>query len=227
MILPVSALSLSIVNSDKSDVNQAIPRGQTTEFLNLLIRTATEKKPPSMTAKSCVPLPPTGVSEFPLLEATLAGGDLKRDAFRFVFEQEGSRYVARDGGRESSRYGILQATADRYGYTGSVKDMSRQQAETIYERIWQESGAAKLPRNLALIHFDTYVNSPAAAKKMLKSADGNSTAYLELRSERYLRLSSLRPERYGKYTKGWMNRIENLKSLVVDNRYTPSARAST
>jgi lysozyme family protein len=205
-----------------------MPRGQATEFLNLLIQAAAaEKKPPSMAPRPFIPLLPTSVSNFPLLEATFTGGDLKRDALRFVFDQEGNRYVARDGGRESSRYGILQATADRCGYSGNVKDMSRQQAESIYEKIWQESGAQKLPRDLALVHFDTYVNSPAAAKKMLKSANGNPTAYIELRSERYLRLSSLRPERYGKYTKGWMNRIENLKSLVAENRYTPSARAST
>src|SRR5208283_1958475 len=98
-------------------------------------------------------------------------------------------------------------TANRYGYMGSVKDMSRADAEAIYKKMWEESGAQNLPPGLALVHFDTYVNSPAAAKKMLRASGGDVNTYLRLRSQRYTRLSELKPERYAKYMKGWMKRV--------------------
>jgi hypothetical protein len=230
MIDRISPLLLSMVGSDSGESRQAIPTGQAAQFLNLLVRmvSAGRKEATPHSARSDAVSLASNMPGFPLLEAATEGGTVKNDAFRFVLQQEGSGYVSRDGGKEeSSRYGILQGTANRYGYAGNVKNMSRREAEGIYEKIWKESGAQGLPRNLALVHFDTYVNSPAAAKKILNSSGGSPAAYLELRSRRYKRLSGLRPERYGKYMKGWMNRIENLKCLVAETNYTPSAKGYT
>ena len=170
---------------------------------------------------------PITMPGFPFLETAFEKENPKGDAIRFVLKQEGNGYVSRDAGRESSRYGVLQATARRMGYDGNVKNMSRQDAEKVYDKLWQESGAASLPRDLALVHFDTYVNSPAAAKRMLKSSGGNPEVYLDMRSERYQRLAGIRPERFARYVKGWMNRIENLRSLVAENSHPPSAKATT
>jgi lysozyme family protein len=150
-----------------------------------------------------------------------------KEAFQMVFQHEGSAYVARDGGKESSRFGILQGTAERYGYQGSVKNMSRAQAEIIYEKIWAESGAQNMPRNLALVHFDTYMNSPAAARRILKASNGDVDTYLHMRAERYGRLSRLKPERYARYMKGWMNRINNLRNLVAQYEKPQTEKAST
>jgi hypothetical protein len=229
MIDRMPLLPLSSVDSDRWETRRAIPEGQATQFLNLLIQTLSvaEKGSSHRSAGPTGVSLSTGMPDFPLLSVAFQGRDLKKDALDFVLQQEGSGYVARDGGRECSRYGILQGTASRWGYPGDVKNMSRQEAEGIYERIWQESGAQSLPRNLALVHFDTYVNSPSAAKKMLKSSGGSPETYLELRSQRYKRLTALRPERYDKYIKGWMNRIRNLKFLVAEDSYTPSAKGST
>lgn len=217
-----------MIDSDSRDNTQAIPRGQATNFLNLFLQVAATAKDGVRRPANAESVPsPIRMPSFPFLETALGEEDVKSDAIRFVLKQEGSGYVARDGGKESSRYGVLQVTARRLGYEGHVKNMSRQDAEGIYDKIWQESGAAQLPRDLALVHFDTYVNSPAAAKKMLRLSGGDPAAYLDLRSQRYKRLAGIKPERYAKYIKGWMNRIQNLKSLVAENGYSPSARAAT
>jgi lysozyme family protein len=217
-----------MIDSASRDSSQAIPRGQATGFLNLFLQVAALARDgvhrPVKVEPTTYPIRTPG---FPLLETAFEKEDPKSDAIRFVLKQEGSGYVALDGGRESSRYGVLQATARRFGYEGNVKNMSRQDAEKIYSKIWQESGAAKLPRDLALIHFDTYVNSPAAAKKMLRSSGGDPETYLNLRSQRYKRLAVIKPERYAKYVKGWMNRIQNLRSLVAETSHSPSAKAIT
>jgi hypothetical protein len=229
MIDRMSPFMLSMVSSGSEESRQAIPPGQATQFLNLLVRMVSSagKEAPHLAARPDPASLASSMPDFPLLETATRGGDLKKDAIRFVLQQEGSGYVSRDGGGESSKYGILQGTAARYGYAGNVKNMSRQEAEAIYEKLWDESGAQALPRNLALVHFDTYVNSPAAAKKILKSSGGSPAAYLELRSQRYRRLSGLKPERYEKYMDGWMNRIQNLKCLVAETNHTMSAKGST
>ena len=221
-------VSPSLTNYDKKEGNQPLLSNGSPTFLNLLLQTITKA------GTSGKPCPPT--SHFPLstlvsteisLPVSKTGPIDKSAAIRFVVAQEGNRFVAKDGGDESSKFGILQATAGRFGYTGSVKNMTRQEAEAIYEKIWAESGAERLRSDLALVHFDTYVNSPAAAKKMLKASNGDTEAYLTLRSQRYARISSLQPDRFGKYMRGWLNRIENLRSLVAENNYSSSSRGSS
>ncbi len=133
-----------------------------------------------------------------------------------VLKHEGRTYVQKDGS-ESSRFGILQSTAGAFGYKGNVKNMSRAQAEAIYKKIWAKSGSASLPYPLSLVHFDTYVNSPAAAMKLLNKSGGNAETYLAMRARRYSRLAELRPERYGRYLKGWMKRIADLRNITAEH----------
>ncbi|NTU41575.1 MAG: hypothetical protein HGA78_00675 [Nitrospirales bacterium] len=136
-----------------------------------------------------------------------------RGILEIVLDHEGSGYVKLDGGREASKRGILQSTAREYGYKGDIRNLSRADAEAIYQKIWEKSGAADLPYPLSLIHFDTYVNSPAAARKMLRASGGNTDTYLEMRAERYQRLAELKPQRYARYLNGWMSRVGHLKEI--------------
>ena len=132
-----------------------------------------------------------------------------------VLKHEGSAYVHSDGGAESSKFGILQSTAREYGYKGNIRNITRADAEAIYKKIWDKSGAASLPYPLSLVHFDTYVNSPAAAAKLLKKSAGNTDSYLAMRVHRYTRLAELRPSQYGKYLKGWINRVADLRNITA------------
>ncbi len=60
-----------------------------------------------------------------------------------------------------------------------------------------------MPFLLAVVHFDTYANSPASAKKLLGKSKGDIDIYLKLREQRYVKLASAKPEVYGKYLQGW------------------------
>lgn len=144
--------------------------------------------------------------------------DAFNEILKIVFKHEGHGLVKNDGGRGASRFGILESTARQYGYKGDIKNISHAEVEGIYKKMWEKSGAASLPYPLSLVHFDTYVNSPGAAKKLLEKSGGNIDTYLQLREKRYKRLAELRPERYGKYLKGWTNRINNLRATVNEHR---------
>jgi hypothetical protein len=139
-----------------------------------------------------------------------------RECLKFVLGQEGSKYVADDGGKESSRYGILQSTARAFGYKGDLKKISKTEVEGIYKKIWNKSGAGSLPYPMSLVHFDTYVNSPASARRLLKKSGGNLEVYLKSREQRYTRIAEARPDTYGKYLKGWKSRINSLKNVVAE-----------
>jgi lysozyme family protein len=146
-----------------------------------------------------------------------------KDIIKIVMKHEGVAYVRRDGGRESSKMGILQSTAVEYGYKGDIKNISKADAEAIYKKIWDKSGAAHLPYPLSVVHFDTYVNSPSAARKILKQSGGDINTYLKMREDRFIRLASARPERYGKYLNGWINRVNSLRSVVTEYAKTIDA----
>jgi lysozyme family protein len=155
----------------------------------------------------------TPVQSIPIQGAGDAGF---KDILKIVMKHEGTAYVKKDGGRESSRMGILQSTAREYGYKGDIRNISRAQSEAIYKKIWDKSGASGLPYPLSAVHFDTYVNSPAAARKMLKQSGGDINKYLQMREDRFIRLASVKPDIYGKYLDGWKNRVNNLRSIATE-----------
>ncbi len=139
-----------------------------------------------------------------------------RKCLDFVLEKEGKRLVKEDGERGASRYGILQSTARAFGYKGSIRNITGEQVEGIYRKLWEASGASSLPYPLSVVHFDTYVNSPAAARKLLRRSQGNINDYLAMREQRYVRLASAKPQVYAKYLKGWKNRINSLRTVVAE-----------
>lgn len=139
-----------------------------------------------------------------------------KEIFKVVIRHEGKGFVKEDGARGASKYGILETTARAYGYKGSIKNLTLTEAEAIYRKIWDKSGSAALSYPMSLVHFDSYVNSPNAAKKFLEKSDGDIDSYIKLREQRYKRLASARPQLYAKYLKGWMNRITGLKGIVTD-----------
>lgn len=138
-------------------------------------------------------------------------------AYDFVLKQEGDRFVQRDGIKnESSKYGILQSTAKEFGYKGDIKHMTKEQAKIIYKKIWDKSGAGNLSYPLSIVYFDTYVNSPTMAKKLLEKSGGDIVKFLDMREQRYIRLSKIRPDIFGVYLKGWIKRVDNLRAMIID-----------
>lgn len=140
-----------------------------------------------------------------------------RKCLDFVLQREGSGYVKEDAGKGASRYGILQSTARAFGYRGNIKHITRDQVEAIYRKIWDRSGAGSLPYPMSVVHFDTYVNSPAAAMKILQRTGGDIDAYLDMREKRYVRLAVGKPQLYARYLKGWKNRVDCLRTVVAQH----------
>ena len=138
-----------------------------------------------------------------------------RKCLDFVLQKEGNKLVKEDGERGASRYGILQSTARAFGYQGNIKNITRGQVEAIYRKMWDKSGAGSLPYPLCVVHYDTYVNSPAAAQKILQRSGGDIDTYLEMREKRYIKLAVGKPQVYAKYLKGWKNRIDSLRTVVA------------
>ncbi len=196
--------------------NKGITGGET--FHKMLLSSLGPVKPEDTTV--------TGIVNQIINQNIQAEAPKHEDAFdeiiKIVFKHEGHRYVKNDGARGASRFGILESTARQYGYKGDIKNISQAEVDGIYRKMWEKSGAASLPYPLSLVHFDTYVNSPGAAKKLLEKSGGDIDAYLQLREKRYKRLAELRPERYAKYLKGWTNRINSLRASVNEHRMIAS-----
>lgn len=154
------------------------------------------------------------------LKSTNAYTDNKdkfEEALNFVLKHEGKHLVHRDAASgESSMYGILQSTAYENGYKGNIKDITMDDVKAIYRKIWDKSGASSLSPALSVVHFDTYVNNPALAKKLLSRSNGDIGAYLKMREQQYVSLSEKRPEVFKRYLKGWKTRVENLRTMVAD-----------
>jgi lysozyme family protein len=227
MVDRITSYPSPIISAGGNYGQSTASQDRTINFLKMLTRqledadTPSQASAPSQNPIALSPYAPLLESERPVQTSPM------KEVIDFVLKHEGSTYVSRDGGRESSKYGVLQSTARGYGFQGNIRNLTRADAISIYEKMWRESGAGKLPRDLATVHFDTYINSPAAARKMLKACDGDIDKYLDLRAQRYARLAEKRPERFAKYMKGWMNRIDHLRTMVAQYQEAPSVRSST
>ena len=178
-------------------------------FENILSRSLTRGIPPQFSPEHAPP-------DISLNDLTDEDGKFKK-CFEFVLGKEGTRLVKEDAGKGASRYGILQSTARTFGYKGHIKNITKEQVEAIYRKLWEKSGAASLPYPLCVVHFDTYVNSPAAAKKILEKSQGNIDSYLQIREQRYVRLANAKPAVYAKYLNGWKNRVNSLRTMVAEH----------
>ena len=204
-ILLISNLLSKDTSAAGNNSFEALPEaslGQIADQRSSLDKRSAAQSPPAIPMSSPVLVKEDDNSRFKEILAT-------------VLKHEGSAYVHSDGGAESSKFGILQSTAREHGYKGNIRNITREDAEAIYKKIWDKSGAASLPYPLSLVHFDTYVNSPAAATRLLKKSAGNTDAYLSMRAERYTRLAELRPAQFGKYLKGWINRVADLRNITA------------
>lgn len=79
----------------------------------------------------------------------------------------------RDPGGETN-FGITRATARQAGYTGKMRDLTRQKAiEIYYKQFWLGNQCDQLPRALAFQYFDACVNHGAKnATRFLQQAAG-------------------------------------------------------
>ncbi|ULJ66642.1 glycoside hydrolase family 108 protein [Wielerella bovis] len=154
-----------------------------------------------------------------------------------VLSHEGG-YVnhPKDPGGETN-WGVTKRTALQNGYTGAMRNMTREQAIEIYRQaFWERYHADKMPDAVAFQFFDACINHGYGnAARMLQRAanvldDGvigpislnaintqpENDLLLKFNAERlmfYTKLGS-----FGVFGKGWVRRVaENLLHAASDN----------
>ncbi|ENX33921.1 hypothetical protein F889_02585 [Acinetobacter colistiniresistens] len=161
-----------------------------------------------------------------------------QDALKRVLKHEGG-YVNHpsDPGGETN-YGITKATAQYYGYKGSMKDIPMDMVERIYKnQFWDALSCDSFPFSFAFQYFDAGVNHGLVnARKILQRALGVKDDGIvglitlnEVRKQPQFALISLfnaeriqfytRIKTFNTFGKGWMSRVSgNLKYAADDMR---------
>lgn len=158
-------------------------------------------------------------------------------AFDRVIGHEGG-YVnhPQDPGGETN-WGVTKNTARAYGYNGSMRDMTREQAKSIYKQgFWDRVQGDKLNDAVAFQLFDAAVNHGIGnAVRMMQRALGvaddgivgnvtlsalqainPSDFVLKFNAQRLNFYTSL--STFGTFGKGWVRRVAgNLNYGAIDN----------
>lgn len=162
------------------------------------------------------------------------------------FDKAIDRVLAHEGGYVNdpmdrggeTNWGVTRNTATSAGYTGSMRDMTRDQAKAIYKRLyWDTIKADQMPFAVAYQVFDAAVNhGVSAASKMIQRAVGvaddgvigantlraiNSRSVqnlvLEFNGARISFYTAIAKPQFDRFGKGWMNRVaQNLRYAAND-----------
>lgn len=139
---------------------------------------------------------------------------LSRDAaIRFVMRklEGGGQRVVDSGG--VTRYGISKnANPDV-----DVENLTEAQAADLYKRrYWDKLGLDdSTPPDFALVAFDAAINhGVGAAQRMVAEAKGDTGKLLALRRAAYADLIRQNGAKYGKYERGWENRLQTLEGAL-------------
>ena len=146
-----------------------------------------------------------------------------RDAtVNFILDAEGSAYVADDAGAGESKYGITA----KFNPGVDVKNLTREGAAKIYrEKYWSAVDGDNLPPALAAVMADTAVNMGAGkAKELLQQSGGDVNRFLYLRREHYKTLIANDFEKYGRFEKGWNNRVDRLEKFVTTGEFSGATK---
>jgi hypothetical protein len=122
-----------------------------------------------------------------------------------VMHSEGG-FVENDGGKGPTNYGINSVANPDI----NVRNLTPVQAKALYKsRYWDAIGADNLPPALRMGAFDAAVNQGVAwTQAALKKSGGDPVKFAELRRERYRSLIANNPDKYAKFEKSWMRRVD-------------------
>lgn len=104
-----------------------------------------------------------------------------------------------------------------------MSKLTRDGAKDIYKsQYWDKIGADKMSPDMAPVAFDTAINMGVpTAQKMLSVAGDDPQKLLDLRQAKYEQLAAENPAKYAKNLKGWMARVDNLRSGLPDPAPAP------
>jgi len=153
-----------------------------------------------------------------------------REIISYVIdEHEGEGLNPNDNGRPS-KFGVRADAADGTYKGLKVADLTRAQAEEIYQRdFWKPSGAADLVKSnpgAAYVLYDAAVNHGVGYAKKLRAAAGDDPKkMIDLRLAEYSRLAKADPAQYGDDLAGWQARMRKLQVRIGGLKLTTAAEA--
>lgn len=136
----------------------------------------------------------------------------------FIYKWEGTTYEddpSDPGG--ATKYGIDQRSHPNI----DIKNLTLQQANTIYFSEWQADNAETFSCPLGEVYFNACVNcgKGRADKLLVESANTTSDInqhagdFLDYQDSFYRRLANSRPESQ-KFLQGWLNRTSDLRKTL-------------
>ena len=133
-------------------------------------------------------------------------------ALAFVLLWEGGYTNDPDDPGGETNFGISKRAYPRE----NIKTMTRERAAELYKRdYWIPSGAEREPFPMALVLFDTAVNCGVVNSKEWASENGSEPlATLARRVLYYFRIVKRHPK-FGKFLKGWLNRVAALAVMIA------------
>jgi lysozyme family protein len=147
-------------------------------------------------------------------------------ASSWVIKTEGG-FVANDAGKGPTNYGIngsayfgVAAKDLTDSQKNFIANLTPEKAKEIYRKnYWDKIDADKLDPKMRAIAFDTAVNQgPEMAKRLLAAAGNDPEKLLDLRRAEYKKLIKSDPEKFAKYEKTWMNRLDKLEASITGTR---------
>ncbi|MCI0598162.1 MAG: hypothetical protein L0Y60_01355 [Beijerinckiaceae bacterium] len=124
-------------------------------------------------------------------------------AVEYILDWEGGSRLVRDTGG-LTRYGISQRAFPNV----DIVRLTRANAIYLYRvHYWDKLDCDSLPDEMRLAVFDCAVNQGVGAAARFLARASSLEEFMSLRRSHYRNLAAGNPGKYGKYLKGWFNRM--------------------
>jgi len=154
---------------------------------------------------------------------TSSGSAAFERALAFVLSVEGGWWPGKAASDPNpTMRGITQKTYDRFRDLWrrprqSVRRIEEAELRTIYHSYWVAAGCPHLDWPVAVLHFDTAVNSgPGNAKKLGVRAGYQVEAYFTVRLAFYEAIAAAAPEKAPNLP-GWKKRLARLRTFIREH----------
>lgn len=139
-----------------------------------------------------------------------------------------NRILLREGGMVVDTGGLTKFGISAKAHPGvDIANLTREDAVDIIRReYWNKIGGDKLPPELQDTALDAAVNQGVGnARKWLVESGGDVTKFNALRREHYETLALLNPEKYGKYLKTWLSRLNDKPAALPEHEVSETVDA--
>ncbi|MCI0598610.1 MAG: hypothetical protein L0Y60_03655 [Beijerinckiaceae bacterium] len=130
-------------------------------------------------------------------------------AVEYILDWEGGSRLVRDTGG-LTRYGISQRAFSNV----DIARLTRAGAISLYRRhYWDRLDCDSLPDDIRLAAFDCAVNQGVGTAERFLTRASDLKEFMAYRRAYYKTLAAGNPDKYAKYLKGWLNRMDKVERV--------------